>query len=321
MEIGIFNPIIGNMPLEEACKFLNSKGIKFMEIGCGGNPGKAHCNPDILLNDEEKFKEFKEILEKYDITPSAFSAHDNPVHPNKDIAAKADKDLTNAFKIAQKMGVEVVVGFSGCPGEDEDARRPNWVTCSWPDSHFEILQWQWNEVLIPYWKKKVAEAKTYGIHKIALELHPGFCVYNVYSLLKLREAVGPEIGANLDLSHLMWQGAEPVAVIRELGKHNAIFHFHAKDTKIDPYIKAVDGVVDTRHWTEAYRPWKFRSVGCGHDLLFWKDIVAELRLSGYDYVLSIEHEDSLMSKAEGLEQALSTLRACIVREPAANIQL
>ena len=152
--------------------------------------------------------------------------------------------------------------------------------------------------------------------KIGLELHPGFCVYNTESLLKLRAAVGPEIGANLDPSHIIWQGMDPVAVIRQLGKAGAIFHFHAKDTKVDELNTAVNGVLDTKHYgDEINRSWVFRSVGYGNGYQFWKDIVSNLRLVGYDYAVSIEHEDSLMSRSEGLEKAASLLNEVLIKQP------
>ena len=189
-----------------------------------------------------------------------------------------------------------------------------------PDDFSEILEYQWNDVLIPYWKEKVAFAKAHNVHKIALELHPGFCVYNTRRLLKLREAVGPEIGANLDPSHLIWQGMDLIAVIRELGKANAIFHFHAKDTKVDAINTAVNGVLDTQHYSEELtRSWIFRSVGYGHGEDYWKAIASELRLAGYDYAISIEHEDSLMSGKEGLLKAIGCLKNSLIFEDRGNM--
>lgn len=188
------------------------------------------------------------------------------------------------------------------------------MVCAWPPEYLEVLDWQWNEVLIPYWKDFVAFAKAHGVNKIALEMHQGFCVHNTYTLKKLRDAVGPEIGANLDPSHLIWQGMDPIKVIRALGGE-AIFHVHAKDTKIDPINAPIDGTLDARPYTdEIHRSWIFRSIGYGHDELFWKDFVSQLRLVGYDYVLSIEHEDSLMSKNEGLVKACDVLKRAITFE-------
>ena len=313
MKLGVFTTLLSNKSLDEALAYFKSKGIEMVEIGCGGYPGNAHADPEILLKDENAFNEFKATLDKYGLEVSAFSCHGNPVHPNKEIAADFDKVIRNAILLAEKLGIHQINTFSGCPGDWEGAKYPNWVTCPWPNDFGEILDYQWNEVLIPYWKKTVAFAKEHGVNKIALELHPGFCVYNTETLLRLREAVGPEIGANFDPSHLIWQGMEPVAAIRKLG--DAIFHFHAKDTKIDKYNTAVNGVLDNKPYgDEINRSWIFRSVGYGNDASYWKDIISNLRLVGYDYAISIEHEDSLMSQDEGLTKAVEMLKGVLITQ-------
>ena len=313
MKLGVFTTLLSNLPFEEALKYFTSLGIEMVEIGCGGYPGNAHANPEVLLNDEKALEDFKALIKKYNVEISALSCHSNPVHPNKAEAAEGDKVIRNTILLAEKLGIHQINTFSGCPGDHEGAKYPNWVTCPWPNDFLEILDWQWNEVLIPYWKNLVAFAKEHGVNKIALELHPGFCVYNTDTLLRLREAVGPEIGANFDPSHLIWQGMEPVAVIRALG--DAIFHVHAKDTRLDKYNIARTGVLDTKPYAdEIHRSWIFRSVGYGNDELYWKDIVSNLRLVGYDHALSIEHEDSLMSQNEGLTKAVNTLKNVLITE-------
>lgn len=313
MKLGVFTCLLSNLPLEEALRYFQSLGIQMVEIGCGGTPGNAHANPDILLHDDQQRKLFSQTIERYGMEISALSCHGNPVHPQKEIAAAYDKNIRDAILLAEKLGLHQINTFSGCPGDCETARHPNWVTCPWPEDFTEVLQWQWEKVLIPYWRELVPFARQHGVNKIALELHPGFCVYNTESLLRLREAVGEEIGANLDPSHLIWQGMDPVAVIRRLG--DAIFHFHAKDTRIDAYNTAVNGVLDTKHYSdELHRSWVFRSVGYGNDLLYWKDIISALRMVGYDYAISIEHEDSLMSQNEGLSKAVDFLKQVITFE-------
>lgn len=313
MKLGVFTTLLSNLPLEEALKYFTSLGLEAVEIGTAGYPGSAHADPGLLLNDGKALNDFKALIEKYGVQISALSCHGNPVHPNKEIAKEYDDGIRNTILLAEKLGLSQINTFSGCPGDCESAKYPNWVTCPWPNDFTDILNWQWNEVLIPYWKDLVKFAKAHGVNKIALELHPGFCVYNTESLLKLREAVGPEIGANLDLSHLIWQGMEPIAVIRALG--DAIFHFHAKDTKIDKYNTAVNGVLDVKSYAdEINRSWIFRSVGYGNDMLYWKDVISNLRLVGYDYVVSIEHEDSLMSQNEGLSKAVRLLKECLITE-------
>lgn len=313
MKLGVFTTLLSDKSLDEALAYFKSKGIEMVEIGCGGYPGNAHANPEVLLNDEKAFEEFKATIDKYGLEISALSCHGNPVHPNMEIAAEFDKVICDTILLAEKLGIHQINTFSGCPGDWEGAKYPNWVTCPWPNDFGEILEYQWNDVLIPYWKKTVAFAKEHGVNKIALELHPGFCVYNTDSLLKLREAVGPEIGANFDPSHLIWQGIEPVAAIRKLG--DAIFHFHAKDTKIDKYNTAVSGVLDVKPYgDEINRSWIFRSVGYGNDASYWKDIISNLRLVGYDYAISIEHEDSLMSQDEGLTKAVEMLKDVLITQ-------
>ena len=254
-----------------------------------------------------------ETINKYGLDIAALACHGNPVHPNKEIANAYHEQFEAAICLAEKIGVKTIVGFSGCPGDCENSQYPNWSIASWPPDFQKIRDWQWNEKLIPYWKKEAKFAQEHGVNQIAFELHPGFCVYNPSTLLRLREAVGPVIGANLDPSHLFWQGIDIIAAIRAL--KGAIYHFHAKDTAIDPYNTAVNGVLDTPSFDRIdERPWVFRTVGYGHGEDTWRAIFSELRKAGYDGVISIEHEDGLMSTREGLEKAIEVLKRTIIFE-------
>ena len=313
MKLGVFNPVLAGMSFEDAMKYLADSGVQAVEIGCGGFPGKAHCDPAVLLNDEAALEHFKKVLSDNHLEISALSNHGNPVHPDAEIAKKFRDDFAGAVLLAEKLGVKRIIAFSGCPGGSAEDKTPNWVTCAWPEDFAKILDYQWNEVLIPYWRETAAFAAAHGIEKIAFEMHPGFCVYNPETLMRLRNAVGPLIGANFDPSHLFWQGIDPVAAIRYL--KDAIYFFHAKDTKIDPINCPINGVLDTKNFTrEVERSWIFRSVGYGHDYSVWKDIVSNLRLVGYDDVLSIEHEDSLMTPNEGLQKAIKFLKEVLTFE-------
>ena len=314
MKQSVLSNLYGSKPLDEVLAHFKELGVEAVEIGCGGYPGKAHADPDILLNDEAAFEEWMNTFKKYDIELAALACHGNPVHPDPAIAADFDRDLRNAILLAEKAGVETVITFSGCPGDHPGAKYPNWVTCPWPDDFLKILDWQWNEVLIPYWKEAAAFAEAHKVTRIAFEMHPGFCVYNPETCLKLRAAVSLILGANFDPSHLVWQGIDPAYAIRYLG--DAIYHVHAKDTKIDQQNTATNGVLDTKHYgDELHRSWVFRAVGYGHNETFWRDLVDTLRLVGYDRVLSIEHEDSLMSIDEGLDKAVRCLKPIIMHDP------
>lgn len=313
MKLGVMNPVLRAMDFESALKYLNSLGVKAIEIGAGGYPGDFHLNPEELLSSPENVAAYKALLEKYDIEISAISCHGNPLHPQKAIAEKFDKEFRGAILAAEALGVKTVVGFSGCPGDCETSMYPNWVVCPWPGDNLTILEWQWNEKVIPYWKEMAEFAKAHGIEKIAFEMHPAFVVYNPETLLKLRAAVGDIIGANFDPSHLYWQGIDPCAAIKAL--KGAIYHFHAKDTLIDKRNTEVNGVLDTKTYDKIdERAWVFRTVGYGHDKLEWNRMISTLRTTGYDGVVSIEHEDGLMSQKEGLEKAVSFLQDVLITE-------
>jgi sugar phosphate isomerase/epimerase len=316
MRLGVFTVPYSRLPFEEALDKFRGLGLDAVEVGCGNYPGDAHCRPAELLADERKAKAFQRAVEDRGMIISALSQHGNPIHPDPDFRARDRRVWEDTVRLAGVLQVPAVAAFSGCPGDHEGARFPNWVTCAWPDDYLEILEWQWNEVVIPYWTQAAEFAGRHGVTKIAFEMHPGFVVYNTETLLRLREAVGPSIGANLDPSHLFWQGCDAVEVIKTLGRHDAIFHFHAKDTYLDGRNIALNGVLDTKHYSRVLdRSWTFRTVGYGQGEDTWRDIVSALRTTGYDYVLSIEHEDLLLSIDEGLGRAVDLLQRLIFREP------
>lgn len=309
MKVGVLTAFCHDRDFEDMIKYLHGIGVQAVELASGGYPGKYHINPEELLKTPEKIDEIKAIIDKYGMDISAVSAHGNPVHPDKATAKKYHDDFINAILFAQKLGVDTIVGFSGCPGDHDGAKYPNWVTCAWPTDYAKVLEYQW-DVLVKYWKETAEFAKAHGIKKIAFEMHPGFCVYNPATLKRLRAAVGDIIGANFDPSHLFWQGIDPVAAIKDL--EGMIYHFHAKDTYIDKYKVAVNGVLDTTSLADLKnRSWYFRTLGYGSDEKVWKDIISALRLTGFDGILSIEHEDAMMTNEEGLEKAVAFLQTMV----------
>lgn len=315
MKLGVFMVLLSGRKLEDALDYVVSKGLKAVEIGTGGFPGNAHCNPAELLENETALKNFKHAVESRGLIISALSCHGNPLHPQKQIAKDYHDVYVKTVELAQKLEVPVVNTFSGCPGDHEDAKYPNWPVAPWPNDYQEILAWQWENKVIPYWTEWGKFAADRGV-KIGLELHGGFSVHTPATLLRLREAAGEVIGANLDPSHMWWQGIDPVQAIHILGRAGAIHHFHAKDTVIDPVNVNKYGVTDMQSYANMLdRAWQFRSVGFGHDLKEWADMMSALRLVGYDYVVSIEHEDGLMSVEEGFSKAVSNLQQVLIEEP------
>ncbi len=319
MELSVMSPVLNEMSLEDAIRYLSELGVDSMEIGAGGYPGKVHLDPKEYLANPQKIEDLKALLQKYNMKLSAVACHGNPIHPQKEIAEQYHNDFVDAMKVAVALGVDTIIGFSGCPGDCQASQYPNWITCTWPPEYLDVLNWQWNEVLIPYWKETAKLAKEIGIKKIAFEMHPGFMVYNPPTLLKLREAVGDIIGANVDPSHLFWQGIDPCEAIRML--KGAIYHFHAKDTKIDETNTKTTGVLDTTndYAQLAERSWIFRTVGYGHGKEVWNNIISALKMVGYDGAISIEHEDGLMAPLEGLKKAIDFLKDVIICESAGEM--
>jgi sugar phosphate isomerase/epimerase len=313
MKVGVFSAILSDLPLEKALLTIADLGCDTVELGTGAYPGDAHCRPSDLLASKPARDEFMEVIRSSGLEISSLSCHGNPLHPDKRIAKAHHDVFRDTVKFATKIGVPVVTTFSGCPGDHPGAKFPNWVTCPWPPDFLDILAWQWDKIGIPYWKKQAEFAGGLGV-KIAFEAHPGFLVYNPETLLRMREACGPVIGANFDPSHFFWQGIDPIRALRAL--EGAIHHVHAKDTGIDATNTSINGALDTKHYgDEKNRAWIFRTVGYGHGEDFWRDFVSTLRLCGYDGTLSMEHEDSLMSPSEGLRKGVEFLREIVIREP------
>ncbi len=290
MKVGVFSVILGSLKLEQTLDYLAGLGVQAIELGAGGYAGTNHCPVDGLLSSERKSKDFLKMIQSRGLQISALTCAGNNLHPKRKLAASFDRDFRKAVRLANKLGVEVVITFSGCPGGAAGDQSPNWVTCPWPPDYLE--------------KNGV---------KVALEMHPGFVVYNPETLLKLRKAVGPVIGANFDPSHLFWQGIDPCAALQAL--EGAVWHCHAKDTAVHQWNSTTHGVLDTKHYRdELNRAWIFRTVGYGHPRHFWCNFVSTLRMIGYDGVLSMEHEDSLMTPREGLEKGVRFLQSIILQE-------
>jgi sugar phosphate isomerase/epimerase len=311
MRIGVFTPLLSELSLSEVLKKLAALRINTIEVGTGNYSGDAHCKL-AMLDDRRALAVFQQVLADHGAQISALSCHGNALHPDPGRAEQDRAVSRKTILLAEKLGIPVVIDFSGCPGDSPRATAPNWVTCPWPPEYLKVLDWQWNEVVAPYWIEHAKFAKDHGV-KLAIEMHPGFVVYSPETMLKLRAIAGPVVGCNFDPSHLFWQGIDPIAAVRVL--EGAIFHVHAKDTQLYPSNLQCAGVLDTKPYTdERTRSWIFRTCGYGHGAQWWSEFISTLRMFGYDYVLSIEHEDSLLSAQEGLTKAANFLNEIVITE-------
>ncbi|HKS81247.1 MAG TPA: sugar phosphate isomerase/epimerase [Candidatus Acidoferrales bacterium] len=308
--IGVFDPVYSDLSTDAMLDKISALGLEAIEIGTGGYPGSSHCPVSELLADSSKLKAWKNKFDDRNLRIATLSCHGNPVHPDESIANADAQTFRQTVLLAERLGVKVIVGFSGCPGGAPGDKTPAWITYHWPPEHAKALEWQWKEKVIPYWEQAAKFARQHGIQKLAFEMHPNFVVYNPKTLLKLREAVGEEIGANCDLSHLFWQGCDPVTVIRMLGGQGAIFHAHMKDTVLYRENVAKYGVLnfafEKSDLPEASD--NFRAVGYGHGAEEWKEIIAAYMEIGYEGILSIENEDPELSGPVGVERAAYVLK-------------
>ena len=313
MKIGMVSDSLGTLSFEAVLDAAAGLGLDCIEFATGGWSNAPHINIDALLKSAAARDKFIGAVRARNLTISALTCNGNSLHPGKS-GREHDKVIRKTIELAPQLGVDRIILMSGLPGAPGD-KYPNWITVAWPPETTKILEWQWNEVVIPYWKELVAFGKKHGIRHFCLEMHGGQNVYNVASLFRLREAVGEAVGVNFDPSHLMWMGADPLAAIEALGP--AIFHVHAKDTRIDPRNVARNSRSETRPSVEARdRSWNYVTLGYGNGEDFWRAFCLALRRVGYDGVLSIEHEDMALSPMEGMRKSVELLRRVIIVEPA-----
>jgi sugar phosphate isomerase/epimerase len=314
MKIGVFSVLFGKKPFEETLDHLLDLGVEAVEIGTGAYPGHAHCQPRVLLASARRLAAFQDAVRTRGLVVSALSCHGNPLHPDRRIARAHHETFVDTVELARRLDVETVITFSGCPPGDPQAGQPNWIVTPWPPEFARMLAWQWKSRVLPYWKATSRLLRNAG-RRVAIEMHPNFVVYNPETMLRLRALAPAVIGCNFDPSHMFWQGIDPVVAIRALG--DGIFHVHGKDCRIDRANVMANGVLDGKPYTdEVRRAWIFRTVGYGHDAIIWRDMVSMLRAVGYDHVVSIEHEDSLLSSGEGLRKAVEFLKGVIISEKA-----
>ena len=316
MRVGVFTALLSQFPLDKVLEKLKKLDITTVELGTGNYPGDPHCKLSMFDNEAE-LTEFKKKLDDNGFTISALSCHGNPLHPDPTIAKGYQETSKKTVHLAAKLGVPVVIDFSGCPGDSENAKYPNWVTCPWPPEYLDVLEWQWDKVATPYWKEAGKIAADHGV-KIAIEMHPGLRRVQPRDHASVcARSRDRRWAATMIRATCSGRASIPIAAIRVLG--DSIFHVHAKDTQIYDRNLPKTGVLDTKKYTdEQNRAWIFRTCGYGHAYQWWKEFISTLRMFSYDYVLSIEHEDSLMSPDEGLTKAAQFLNEIVIREkPAA----
>jgi len=312
MKLGMYSDSLRNLGFLEMLDWLSANQFEAVEIGTGNFSTAPHCDLDRLVEDQRYQADFMDAIESRGLELSALNCNGNLLDPHPTRRSNSQLIFRKTVQAAARLGIDTIVTMSGCPGDPDGGTYPNWVTCTWQDEFVDLLEKQWEQDVEPFWVEAGRFAANHGI-KIAIEMHPGQVVYNTRTIKRLRDISGPNLGANLDPSHLFFQGMDPLVVIRALGS-DFIFHVHAKDTRLDPQEMALNGGLDTRRMGQAgVRAWDYRTVGFGHNAGWWRDFVSMLRLVGYNGVLSIEHEDRFMSGTEGIQKSAAFLRPILLR--------
>lgn len=311
MKLALCTDVLAGLAFPEMLDRVKQYGITGVEMTAGGWSPCPHVKTEELLASSAALAAFRGELEKRGMEIVALNCSGNPLAPG----ALGEKHTASSYRtveLAAKLGVKKIVMMSGLPGGGPDDKIPNWITStvSWPDYMPGVIDYQWNEVAIPWWQAFTRHAAEHGIEQIALEEFPSQLVYNPSTLLRLREAVGDIIGMNLDPSHLIAMGADPIAAARKL--EGVIYHVHGKDARIERGLADVDGLLEYQPVTQTKtRTWKYVAVGCGQDLKWWKEFFSVLRMTGYNGYVSLEMEDLTMSVEAGLRTSIDALNATL----------
>ena len=322
MKYGVYTAILHDRPLPEALSVIKGLGLDAAEINVGGFLPPVHMPTidDILTSDDAR-DEYLGTFTEAGVELAGLNANGNPLHPNPEIGPPTLADIERAIKVANRLGQTRVVTMSGLPGADSAAAVPTWIVNPWESSYLDVRDAQW-EAATPIWRNLDRLASDNGV-KIAIEMHPHNLVFNPATLERLVETIGAtNVGAEMDPSHLFWQGIDPVAAVDHLGE--LVVHAAAKDVRINEAAQ-IHGVLDDRHtrftgdritnirggaaisaWPKG-SAWDFVALGNGHDQDFWNRFVAALARVDPNMAVHIEHEDESLGRIEGLETAAEVL--------------
>ena len=324
MKLGVYTAVLHDKPLPEALRIIRELGLDSAEINSGGFVPAPHLPIEQIRASQDARDEYLGHFAAAGVLLTALNCNGNPLHPDPEVRAKHSQDVIDAIELGALLGVKRVVTMSGLPGTNAGATLPAWTVLPWESSSLDARDYQWNEVAVPFWKDIQARAADADV-KVALEMHPHNLVYNPATMERLAAQINAtHVGAEMDPSHLFWQGIDPTLAVKSLG--SLVYNAAAKDTRINPAAK-INGVLDDRfgrvapdapgvvnlggkytlsQWPEN-ASWDFVAVGRGHDVEWWGGFLAALNEVDPDMAVNIEHEDQELDQLEGLRFAAETL--------------
>lgn len=313
MKVGFCTVNYSDWELEKVVKLAAEKGYEAVEIPSYTDNGQV--DPDEILKGDNASK-LKKMVEDNGLFISGVSNHADSMAllcEGKDVAHICDgtpeeqhkfaqDSLIRSAQIANALEVPVVIGFTGIKNMGHMNVFPN--AQGWADEEKDFV-----ERIMPVLDKY----KEYGV-KLAIEPHPNNIIYDIRSAKRAIELVDnhPCLGINLDPANVMYTGVSPEAFVDEL--RDRIFAVHAKDTQLLPHNMPKGGYwMFQGDWANLDRSFRFRIPGWGS--VDWKSFITELFLAGYDGVLSYEHEDVTMSRADGVDKTIEFLKPLMIHEP------
>ena len=330
MKLGAYTACLHDKPLAEALGILRDLGLDSAEINSGGFLPPVHLPIEQLRDSLGAREEYLGLFDAAGVTLTALNCNGNPLDPNPEVGPRHAQDVRDAIELGALLGIGRVVTMSGLPASDPGGRFPSWTVLPWHSVYLDARDHQWNEVGVPFWRDIQARARDADV-KVCIEMHPHNLVYNPATMERLATEIGAtHVGAEMDPSHLFWQGIDPVAALQRLG--GLVYNAAAKDTRINEAAR-VNGVLDDRfgrvapddpgalslggrytlsRWPEG-SSWDFVAVGRGHDVDFWTGFLRALRDIDPDMAVNIEHEDQELDQMEGLRHAAETLQAAASR--------
>lgn len=324
MKLGVYTAVLHDRELPQALDSIRSLGLTGAEINAGGFLPAPHVPIDDVLHSDAARDEYLGVFAEAGVELTGLNVNGNPLHPDDALRLPHARDLRRAVAAAGRLGVSRVVSMSGQPAAQPGGSAPSWVVAPWDSAYLDVLEYQWHEVAVPFWRDIDALAGEHGV-KVCIEMHPHNLVFNPATLQRLVEQTGAaHLGAEMDPSHLFWQGIDPVAATEHLGE--LVLHAAAKDTRINEENRRINGVLDDRfrrippeqnptslggdHTLNQWPTdpgWEFVAVGRGHDRAYWTRFLQALREIDPDMAVNIEHEDHEFGPLEGLAVAADCL--------------
>jgi sugar phosphate isomerase/epimerase len=325
MKLGAYTACLHDRSLDETLKILGELGLTSAEINAGGFIPAPHLPIDDILAGAGAREDYLGRFAQAGIELTGLNVNGNPLNPDPAVGPRHAADLHRAIDVAAALGVRRVVTMSGLPAGEPGGRTANWVVNPWDSQFLDVLDYQWKEVAIPFWKDVNARAAAADV-KVCIEMHPQNLVFNPPTLQRLvEETNATHVGAEMDPSHLFWQGMDPIACVQHLGE--LVFHAAAKDTRINLDNAKLYGVLDDRfartpadadpvglggtntlnQWPKN-PAWEFVAVGRGHGVEdFWVPFLQALHAIDPSMAVNIEHEDQAFDQVEGLRLAAENL--------------